>query len=276
MTTAARKHLRTITPATGAAVTAFWVCFAGSLQPMEPPGSAMKTLDQEQLESAPIHVDIENMTRSLSVMVIEVRSETASDKPITHIKLAVRNDCLAGVVAFELGLPSGGQGQLSSLVDYFLSVDHPGGLQPEETIYRIIVIPASPSPVIRVSGLLLADGGSDGEAGAISEMRSLREGQVFQTGKAIALLSRWLMRSDLNVQVTDDLLMIKNEIGQLEEEGPSDRGVMYGSGLQYVKTYLRIWIESILESAGEGHSPPDLEAIIRTRLAALQRAVSAD
>jgi hypothetical protein len=275
MTTAARKHLRSIALGIGSVVMAFLFCLAGSLQPMESPAPAMKTLDQEQLESAPIHVDIVNMTRSLSVMVIEVRSETASDKPITFIKLAVRNDYSTGVVAFELGLPSEGPGRLTSRTDYFLSIDHPRGLQPEETIYRTIVISAFPSPVIRVSGLLLADGGSDGEPGVVSGLLSNREGQIFQTEKAIALLSRWLSRSDLNGQVTDNLIMIKKEIDQLEEEDSNGRGVMYSSGLQYVKTYLQIWLESILESAGEGHSPPDLEGIIRTRVAALQRAVSA-
>jgi len=269
-----KKSLWPIVIGIGAVMTVFWICFAGPLQPMAPTGPTARTLDQAQLPSVPIQVDIENMTRSLSVIVVEVEPRRVSDSSPTRIKLAIRNDYLAGVVAFELVLPSGGKGRLTSLVDYFLSIDRPLGLQPEETIYKSILIPATLPPVVRVSGVLLADGDSDGEKRALSELRSCREGQIFQAEKAITMLCRWLSRSDLNVSVTDKLLMIRSEIDQLDQEGSNRQGPMYDSGLQYVRTYLQNWTDSILSDARDESNMPDLEAIIRTRITALERATS--
>jgi hypothetical protein len=228
--------------------------------------------NQHQLASVPIQVNIENMTRSLSVIVVEAEPRTLSHSTLTSIRLAIRNDYPSAVVAFELVLPSGGKGRLTSLVDYFLSIDHPLGLQPEETIYRSILIPATLPPVVRVSGALLADGDADGEERTISEMRSSREAQIFQVEKAITMLRSWLSRSDLNLNATANLLMMKSEIDQLDQEGSNRQGAMYDSGLQYVRTYLQIWIDGILSHASDESNMPDLEVIIRTRLAALQRA----
>jgi hypothetical protein len=88
------------------------------------------------------------------------------------------------------------------------------------------------------------------------------------------MLCRWLSRSDLNVSVTDKLLMIRSEIDQLDQEGSNRQGPMYDSGLQYVRTYLQNWTDSILSDARDESNMPDLEAIIRTRITALERATS--
>jgi len=230
--------------------------------------------NQHQLASVPIQVNIENMTRSLSVIAVEAEPQALSHSTLTSIRLAIRNDYPSAVVAFELVLPSGGKGRLTSVVDYFLSIDHPLGLQPEETIYRSILIPATLPPVVRVSGVLLADGDADGEERTISEMRSCKEAQIFQVEKAITMLRSWLSRSDLNLNAKANLLMIRSEIDQLGQEGSNRQGPMYASGLQYVKNYLQIWMDGISSDASDESNMPNLEAIIRTRIAALQRAMS--